>query len=510
MTAEPAVISRRLFLRAGLAGLAVVAVGTLSGCDLVPSYTPMDSFGRVDFRQPLPVPLLDEGLMQDGARRFELVAQAGKSSIVDAGSTMTWGINGSFLGPTLRVRRGDRVEMTVRNDLGEPTTLHWHGMHLPAAADGGPHQMVAPGGTWSPSWVVDQPAATLWYHPHPHGQTERHVYRGLAGMLIIDDDNESDLDLPRRYGEDDFPLIIQDKTFDKSGELLETHRYDNGMLGDTILVNGAVAPILTVTAERTRLRILNASTARSYDIGFSDDREFTMIGSDGGLLRAPVALTRLHLTPGERAEIIVLCVPGEELTLRSHPHPQGLPAAIAHATGASDRLDILLIRAATALAPSPLLPVELAVLPSFDPPAESAWRRFELRNFRINGADMDPTRIDVTVEVDTIELWEVRNAHDKPHNFHIHDVQFQIRNIDGQAPPAHLAGWKDTVYLPPRALLQLLMRFSDHTDRNMPYMYHCHLLWHEDNGMMGQFVVVDPGETAGTPPPIRNSGHGGH
>ncbi|MDD0859790.1 multicopper oxidase domain-containing protein [Arthrobacter alpinus] len=149
-----------------------------------------------------------------------------------------------------------------------------------------------------PSWTIGQTAATLWYHPHPHGQTERHLYKGIGGMFIIDDDEEGALDLPRNYGVDDIPVIVQDKTFSEKGQIVETGRSGVGMLGSTVLVNGTAAPMLDVVAEHTRLRLLNASSARSYNFGFSDDRKFTMIASDGGLLGAPVALSRIMLTPG--------------------------------------------------------------------------------------------------------------------------------------------------------------------------------------------------------------------
>ncbi|MBK1783954.1 multicopper oxidase domain-containing protein [Prauserella sp. ASG 168] len=494
-------MSRRGFLALGAA---VTAAATLPGCSALGSRGAIDTVGRVDFRNRLRIPPLAEADRRGGTTEFALAAQAGRSAIVAGGEADTWGLNGALLGPTLRARRGETVRITLTNHLDEATTLHWHGMHLPAAADGGPHQMVEPGATWSPSWRVDQPAATLWYHPHPHGQTERHVYRGLGGLFIVDDDHEAALDLPRTYGVDDIPVIVQDKTFDSTGQLIETARHDNGMVGDTILVNGTAGPVFEVGARRTRLRLLNASTARSYNFGLGDGRPVTMIASDGGLLSEPLSLQRVLLTPGERAEVVVELEPGQEVTLRSYPQDLGLTDARARNSGAADELDVLLLRAAARLAPSPEVPARLAVVDRLDESAVAVTRTFELRNNRINDEEMDLGRVDDVVTVDTTEVWEVWNGHRQPHNFHVHDVQFQVLSVDGRPPPPELSGWKDTVYLPPEVRFRLIMRFTEHTDPAMPYMYHCHLLWHEDQGMMGQFVVVEPG---GRPADI-GGGHG--
>lgn len=199
--------------------------------------------------------------------------------------------------------------------------MHWHGMHLPARMDGGPHQGIPAGSVWSPSWRITQPAATLWYHPHPHGATEEHTYRGIAGMFIVDDHNPASASLPHTYGVDDLPVIVQDKKFDEGGRL--QFRPDpvspSGLLGDTILVNGTLRPHHIVTSERIRLRLLNASTARVYSFGFADSQTFATIASDGGLLAQPAAMRRLRLSPGERAEIVVTMTPGDDAVLRSYP-----------------------------------------------------------------------------------------------------------------------------------------------------------------------------------------------
>jgi FtsP/CotA-like multicopper oxidase with cupredoxin domain len=455
----------------------------------------VDTVGEVDFERELAIPPLAESEVDDEGRRvFDLTMQRGETDFGLDEPTETWGVNGSYLGPTVRAERGEEVQLNVTNELGEESTLHWHGMHLPAKMDGGPHQMVDEGETWSPTWEIDQPAATLWYHPHPHGDTAEQVYRGVAGMFILDDPEEGALPLPREYGVDDIPLIVQDKEFD--GSQLDTSAAlfeSNGILGDTVLVNGTPDPYLDVTTERVRLRLLNASNARVYNFHFSDDREYDVIASDGGLLPAPVRRDHLLLSPGERAEIVVEVEPGETTVLRSDEQDAG-----DRFTGADDRFDVLQIRAADSLAPSPEVPAELTDVPDLDADDVVETREFELRGTSINGDDMDMDRIDETVELDTTERWRVTNTHSQPHNFHIHDVQFVIESIDGDAPPPELAGWKDTVFLPEGREVDLLVRFTDYADPDSPYMYHCHLLKHEDSGMMGQFVVVEPGGEAGS------------
>ncbi|WP_038465747.1 multicopper oxidase family protein [Arthrobacter sp. PAMC 25486] len=484
-------LNRRHFLQLSTLGLGIGAMATLAGCAGSDGREPLDTVGQVDFRNPLHVPPLAPAVEKDGQRVFDLVTEAGQTEIVSGGKADTWGVNGAFLGPTLRVRRGEEIRINVSNALDEPTTLHWHGMRLPAAADGGPHQMVEPGATWSPSWTIDQPAATLWYHPHPHGQTERHVYKGLGGMFLIDDDEETALNLPRDYGVDDIPLIVQDKTFSGNGQLVETGRIGVGMLGGTVLVNGTAAPVLDVVAEHTRLRLLNASSARSYNFGFSDDRTFTMIASDGGLLTAPAPLSRIMLTPGERAEIIVTAVPGETVTLRSYSQDLGVSNARAAESGSLDTLDIIELQAASVLMPAAPIPAKLGSAAYPDPALAGDMQMFQLGDNVINSKHMDMDRIDLEVKAGSTQAWAVFNAHNQPHNFHIHDVQFQILTVDNKPPPPELAGWKDTVYVPPGVTVRLLMQFGKLADPVVPYMYHCHLLWHEDMGMMGQFLVVD-------------------
>lgn len=501
-------LSRRSFVTALTTGMAAAALGACTGAPVTLSGTRSSTVPRAARGRALPIPPLAESVTDGGIRRFHLTAAPGTTEMIAGSSTPTWGFNGGILGPTLRVRRGEQVAVTVGNQLPESTSVHWHGMHMPARCDGGPHQPIAPAATWEPRWTINQPGATLWYHPHPHGMTEKHVYRGLAGLFIVDDDTTERADLPKTYGVDDIPLIVQDKKLRPDGTLDETDDKVTGLLGRTILTNGISEAVLPVTTQRVRLRMLNGSTARLYNFGFADDREFSVVGTDGGLLARPVAVTRIALSPGERVEIVV-DAGTEPVMLRSFAidDAAGLGPDAA-AFGVDDELDILELVPAETLAASPALPATLAGIPAIDVSAAAAQRSFTLKWFMINHTRMDMNRIDLSVAVDSVEVWTVRNADNWPHNFHVHDVQFQVLDVNGTAPPPWLGGWKDTVYLPPGTPIRLAMRFADYTDPTLPYMYHCHMLMHEDQGMMGQFLVLGPGQPPAPAPMPGMAGHG--
>ncbi|MGW4056312.1 multicopper oxidase family protein [Streptomyces sp. NPDC004779] len=505
MTLPRRTLPRRTLLRVlGGSALALPALGAAASW----AGRRVDTWGRVSFDRPLHTPPLAPSRTDEQGRRvFDLTIAEGRTEFTPGRPSPTWGINGAHLGPTLRAARGETVRINAANTLGEATSLHWHGMHLPASMDGGPHQMIRPGHTWSPSWTVHQQAATLWYHPHPHGRTAQHVYRGLAGLFLVDDD-VAPPELPHRYGIDDIPLIVQDlRLTDGLLDPDEPMAGTTGFLGDRILVNGTLGPYLDVTTRRLRLRLLNGSTARVFRFHLADHRGFDLIATDGGLLPAPHRTDRVQLAPGERAEIVVTLVPGERVVLRSSDPDTG--AGFVQRDGGADRFDVLQLRAAATLTPSPRLPARLADVPRI--PARTAVNRrtFELAEHTINGRRMAPDRIDLTVLRDTTEIWEIRSGDGTLHSFHVHDVQFQVLTVDGGKPPPHLSGWKDTVLLPPGTTMRLIMRFADYADPKAPYMYHCHMLYHEDQGMMGQFMVLDPGQTP-TAPATPIAPHAGH
>jgi FtsP/CotA-like multicopper oxidase with cupredoxin domain len=503
---------KRILAVTGVAALALVMLVVGFGAWAY-SQAKQSNVGTLSFDNELAIPPLAEPTVdEDGRKVFDLRFTAGETRLVDDGPSKTWGLNGSYLGPTLRAERGDDVRVNVTNGVDETTTLHWHGMHLPARMDGGPHQMIEPGETWSPEWTIDQPAASLWYHPHLHGETADHVYRGAAGMFIVDDPG-ADVDLPDTYGVDDIPLIIQDKSFDDDGSLERSTRMFSsvGVLGDTILVNGTHDPHVVASTSLVRFRVLNASNARVYNLGFPDDRPFWQIASDAGLLERPYETTRLQVSPGERAEIVVAVSPGENTVLRSFaPDIGGGP--FGRFNGGDDTFDILQIRGAAQLEESPPLPDELGTIDRPDPPDAATTREFRLSGTSINGRKMDPNRIDEVVTEGSTEIWEIHNDDGQPHSFHPHLVHFAILDVDGEPPPPELSGWKDTIFVPPGSRMRIIARFEDYTDPDVPYMFHCHVLAHEDSGMMGQFVVVEPGDEPSTTPAVRpdDSGHTDH
>jgi len=450
--------------------------------------------GQLDSTNTLAIPPLLAPRDQNGRKAFELTLETGSAQFMPGKPAETWGVNGPYLGPTLRASRGDTVAVRVHNELPEATTLHWHGMHLGGAADGGPHQVIAPGATWEPSWRIDQPAATLWYHPHPHGATADHVYRGVAGLFIVDEPESTALALPHQYGINDIPLIIQDKRLHADGSLDFSERSfsPTGRLGDTILINGTYNPHVSVRDARVRFRLLNASNARIYNLGFADERPFDLIATDAGLLERPHLLHRLQLSPGERAEIVVAFAPGESIVLRSFPPDLGTNFFERRFSGGDDSFDLLQIRAATHPDPAPPVAQRLAAPEPLNQTNATRTRRFELaEDETINHQRMDMTRIDAVVPVGTPEIWEVHNGGGSPHNFHVHGGSFRVVQYGDGPLPAQLDGPKDTVYVRPGTVVRFLVRFDHTADPETPFMFHCHILQHEDHGMMGQFVVTE-------------------
>lgn len=463
-------------------------------------------------RRRLPIPRLQQARGEDP---IELVMKAGRSEIIPGVATDTWGFNGAHLGPTVRVRRGQDVSLTYRNGLDEPVAVHGHGLHVAGNVDGGPQQLIEPGDSWAPTLPIRQRAATSWYHPHTHGRTGYQVYHGLAGLLIIDDDVSDELPLPKTYGVDDIPVIVQDRTIDRGGRLVyEPSDDDDGFLADTITVNGISDALATVPAGLVRLRVLNGSNARFYRFRFADDRIFHKIATDGGFLEEPVPIRDMVMVPGERNEVLV-------------DFSDGRPARLVSSTrefkgesrwrwddrrhrndwddwgpgGLSDAFEILTIDVDPELEPEALhVPKRLDAIER--PTREPDWpvRRFELSMdmddddrrgahgfMTINDRPMDFAIINERVRRGQWERWKIESD-DGSHPFHIHGCSFLVVSQDGRTVPADNAGWKDTVWVDDRT--ELLVKFEHEATPEFPYMYHCHILEHEDRGMMGQFTVT--------------------
>ncbi|PKG30036.1 copper oxidase [Cytobacillus horneckiae] len=426
-------------------------------------------------------PLLDK--QTDSDFEYEVVAQEGTTQFFDGSITKTYGYNGNLLGPTVRLKEGETVKVKVRNELNEPTTFHWHGLEVPGSEDGGPHDEIKPGESKVVTLKANQPAATLWYHPHAHKKTSEQVFKGLAGMLYVEGADQDSAGLPTSYGLDDIPLIFQDRIFDKNLQL----NYDelmnsDGTIGDVSLVNGTVNPKLTVTQPVMRFRILNGANARNYTLRLSNGASFTQIASDGGLLEEPVKTDEITLSASERSEILIdfsemdsnetVAITDEEGTIL-------LPFDLAF-EGEATRKSV-----ESWTSDEPFLTEK-----EKDLPISKQIELFGMMDMvTINGKKFDPERIDLRQKKGVPEVWEIYNKPDNMggmiHPFHIHGTQFKIISRDGKEPAPNEQGLKDSVLIEPGERVKLLVTFPEEGT----YMYHCHILEHEDNGMMGQVEV---------------------
>jgi bilirubin oxidase len=431
--------------------------------------------------------------------------------------TETMGINGPMLAPTIILNKGQQVTMEVTNLLMDSTTLHWHGMHVPSDDDGGPHTPIPPFSIWSPTFEVMDKASTYWYHPHLHHMTNMHVQMGIAGMIIVRDPEEAALNLPRTYGIDDIPVIIQSKGFDANNQIVVETALDT-----TILVNGTIDPFVQLPAQVVRLRILNGSSERVYNLGLSNGNSFKLIGTDGGLLNTLVSLTRLKLSPGERAEILIDLqgLNGQNLNLMSFASelPNAIYGAAQPGMGPGQTIpnytlnplngndfQILKIQVIPQTV-NPILSIPNALV------ANNSWLESNANAskiltfspqtmgptaivgpFLINNTTFDMDVINYSIPLNNTEVWTLQNNTPIAHPFHLHNVPFYILDINGVAPPPELAGRKDVVLVPGgQGTIRFITKFEDFANDSVPYMYHCHMLTHEDGGMMGQFIVFDP------------------
>ena len=464
-------------------------------------------------RPKLPIPTLMDGT---SGEPVDLTIRNGEWSFMRGVTTPTLGISQDYLGPTIQTRRNSELNLHYRNLLDEAVAIHGHGLHVPGDVDGGPQLEMAPGGIWEPRLSIVQPAATCWYHSHSHGRTGHQTYHGLAGMMIIDDDESDAMDLPSRYGVDDLPVIIQDRTFDAQGKFVYSLNKagDDGWYGETVFINGAAGPIANVPAGKVRLRLLNGANARFYIIAFADNRSFDKIATDGGYLESPVPMTSMEMAPGERCEIIVDLSDGQPadlLTLFEDEVDEGGAGIITNLLGLLGQSETR-AQAALTLEVDPSLEANTAPLPerltTIRRPSDSEivrTRDFVLTmdhdteqtshaghakmDMTINGAVMDMAVINERVDRGVWERWRVRSEQGE-HPFHVHGCSFLVEQMGGGASPPDQRGWKDVVVLDDDDWSEFVVRFDYPATEAYPYMYHRHILEHEDRGMMGQFTVT--------------------
>ncbi len=482
-------MNRRSFLKGiGLAAAYSQLPTLLNACSSETTTSPPQRI-----MQPLrtPAELSSSGSLMAASGRTDLWPDISSNAIL---------INGTFLGPTIRIAKGASLNIQFTNQLSEDSNIHWHGLSAPAAMDGHPADAVKPGASFNYNFPILDRAATYWYHAHPDRATAKQAYLGLAGVFIVTDAEEQALGLPS--GAQDVALVLQDKRLSASGEMIYAPSEDDylsGVLGDVVLVNGTPNSYLEVEKTLYRLRFVNASNARLYNVAFNDGRSFSIIATDGGLIEKPVAAFSFYISPGERVEILVDFsndAIGSTLKLKSLPFPFGTSHNDpAHPQGME--LELTEIRVTKTSTKTATIPSSLSSISKLSEASAVRTRHFTLTmdhsrtygKHLIDGKVFEMGRIDYQIPFNDIEVWEFENQGESIHGMHVHGTQFQVLERlfgDWQLQTTD-QGWKDTVYIGPNETVRVIIRFSAYKGI---YLLHCHNLEHEDDGMMVNLEVV--------------------
>jgi len=435
-------------------------------------------------------PVLQNLSTEPGIVEVELTASKERLSLKPGAESNVYAYNGRVPGPLLEASEGDSVIIHFRNDLPEKTTVHWHGLHLPFVMDGSPFHPVEPGDTFTYTFRIHEgTAGTYWYHPHPHHRTAWQVGMGLYGGIIIRDPSDP---LPDTLTER--LLILSDNRFDEDGEIefaepgSRQERVDdmNGREGDVLFVNDEVMPELSIrSGEIQRWRIVNASGARIYRLGL-EGHSFTYIGSDGGLFEHPKEVDEIILSNGERAELLVHGTgdPGSKVILQDLPYDRYMPM---FRPSNWDEINNLLTLRYTDEQPiqEPFkVPETLRKIPELNIDDATETRVMRMTNGKINSKTMDMNRVDETAKLGATEIWDIRNLVGMDHPFHLHGFQFQV--IDRNGKPVQQRKWEDTINVPGFESARFIVRYDNYPGL---WMFHCHILDHEDQGMMGVLEV---------------------
>lgn len=445
-----------------------------------------------NFSRLLPVPNTVTGTAA-------LTAQATTANINGSNiSVLGYQANG-ILGPTIRANSSTTANINFQNNLSEKTNIHWHGLKIPANMDGHPEAVINPGSGFNYQFAINQRAGLCWYHPHPEGATARQAFQGLAGLFIINDAEEAALNLPSGIFE--IPLVIQDKRLTASGIAYSPSMGEvmSGYMGETIIVNGEASPYTEVATRFYRLRILNGSNARIYNLAWSNNADLIIIGNDGGLLKNPLAVKSILLAPGERLDVLVnfagIAI-ATEVFLESRVFDNGGSAQ------GKQGFKIMKFKITQTLSDSFSLPVSLSSVNSISASSSSKTRNFIINAMqmssgmnmtgihRINDKTYDKNRIDENVSANATEIWIFDNSQgDEPHPMHLHGVHFQVleRSSGRGQLTASEGGWKDTVLVMPRETVKIIIPFSTLAG---VFVLHCHNLEHEDDGMMLQYQLT--------------------
>ena len=466
----------------------------------------------VEFEQPLVVPRVLRGPDVRVPMR-----QARVRVLPHGPRTTMWTYGGSYPGPTIVGRAGRESRVTFVHRLPKAAgslTTHLHGDHHAASEDGQPTtNLIRRGRARTYRYPLTyggrpEPASFFFYHDHRMDRTTRNNWRGLQGMFVVEDAPSRKLRLPQ--GRRDIPLMISERSFTSANQLTNPfaggptmHGHhgtmsftgpgsppDDHTVGSHVVVNGRYAPYHRVPATRHRLRLLNAAPFTAYNLRLSDGRPFVQIGTGNGFLRTPVVRTELNLGPAQRADVVVdfTGLSGQDVVLESVP-PQD-------ERGSGSRSAPIMQFRIGAPAPDPSrLPARLPSprLVTAPKKVSKTWtfdlgRRGKHGTFwAINGKAFDPTRADHRVRLGTVERWRLRNTSDMTHYFHIHAEQWRTVSRNGKRPPPWERALEDTWRLDPGEYVDVAARFLDHTG---PFMIHCHMLDHEDHGMMARFDVL--------------------
>jgi FtsP/CotA-like multicopper oxidase with cupredoxin domain len=486
-----------------LAGGAGAAVLGLSACG--------DSADRSTDAAPAGAPLAQPKVLASTNGRLEVTLKAEAGTVpYGNGTRFAYTYNGTSPGPTLRVRPGDTLVITLENHLDEPTNLHTHGLHVSPEGDSdNVFVQVDPGQshTYTYELPTDHRSSLCWYHPHHHGMVAPQLSGGLFGGIIIEDRIDQ---IPEVATSTERLLVLSDPTIGDSPSVLDVSGMQvmQGREGDAALVNGLRAPAITAAAgSLERWRILNASPSRYYRLAL-DGHRLQMIGTDGGHLAAPDPVDELLLAPGERTEILVTPTTAGSYQFRTRGYDRGSPGMGRGMMGGSPTSStdgqVLATLTVTGSAPAARLPSRLAPAADLDPGNAGSQRPIELAmgmgggnggmgggmggggmmSFTINGTSFDPNRTNIDVRSGDTEDWVITNTSSMDHPFHLHAWPFRV--IDRTSGPPDVPGWKDTVNVPAGATVTIRVPFTDITGRTV---YHCHILDHEDRGMMGTIQV---------------------
>jgi len=417
-----------------------------------------------------------------------LTASPARLSLVPGVEIDVFAYNGTVPGPTLEVREGDRVIVHVRNQLPEPTTVHWHGLHIPWHADGSPFHPILPGEQADFEFTIPVgTAGTYWYHPHPHHMSRDQVAKGLFGAIVVRAADDPLPPLPEKL------LILTDSRFLPDGSVdlppVQSPRgrvdFENGWEGDVLFVNGQVAPTIAIrSGEVQRWRVLNASAARVYRLAIPG-HTLLHVGSDGGLFERAVETAEVLLSSSERVEVLVRGTgsPGDTAVLQSLPYDRYIPQT-RPADWQRTRDLVTLTYSDEPPARPVALPATLRPVLPLDTTQATTTRVISLTQGFINGKVMDLARVDERTSLGTTEIWQIENLVGMDHPFHLHGFRFQV--IERNGVPEPYRRWEDTVNVPKHETVRIIVRFDDYPGK---WMYHCHILDHEVHGMMGILEV---------------------